>query len=155
MAFRTVSLRTLRPARNRHDDRGASALELAIVGPVLLTLIWLIVQYALYFQARQVALAAAQEGDRWARQNASTTQQWEGIAAQHAEVYYNSLRTKVLGNSISASAGFSTTTPGQVQVTVTGQMISILFGFSLPPISETVSGPVECFHPDVGTGQNC
>jgi Flp pilus assembly protein TadG len=148
-----VRLSTLRRGRALRGERGASAIELAIVAPVLLILIWLIVQYALYFQARQVALAAAQEGDRWARQNARTTLGWRGIAAQHAKDYYKSLGTKVLGNSIVASA--STSGPGKVQVTVKGTMISILFGFSLPPVTETVSGPVECFHPDVATGENC
>lgn len=140
-------------ARSRRGDRGASAIELAIVAPVLLILIWLIVQYALYFQARQVALAAAQDGARLARQEAATTPGWQAQAEARATSYYASLGTKVLGNSVRATAGNA----GQndVQVTVTGHMISILFGFSLPPISETAQGPIECFRPDVPNGQQC
>jgi Flp pilus assembly protein TadG len=153
MLLKAASLSGLRRSRGRQGDHGASAIELAIVAPVLLILIWLIVQYALYFQARQVALAAAQEGDRWARQNASTTIGWQAVAAAHAEDYYKSLGTRVLGNSVGATAKFSG--PGQVQVTVSGTMISILFGFSLPPVTETVTGPEECFRPDVGGGQQC
>jgi Flp pilus assembly protein TadG len=138
--------------RARAGDRGASAVELAVLAPVLLILIWLIIQYALWFQARQVALAAAQEGDRWARQNANTTLGWEAIAAQHAKDYYNGLGTKVLGNGIGATARQSG--PGQVEVVVTGQVASIMFGLPLS-ITEAVSGPIECFRPDVGTGQQC
>ncbi|HEY1346724.1 MAG TPA: TadE family protein, partial [Streptosporangiaceae bacterium] len=46
-------------ARAPGADRGSSAVELVVLTPVLLALIWLIIQYALYYQGRQVALAAA------------------------------------------------------------------------------------------------
>ena len=132
-------------------DRGASAIELAILAPMLLALIWLAVQYALYFQGRQVALAAAQVGARVARDEAETVPAWKADAERQAESYYNGLGTKVLGRGISAVASRS---GSSVQLTVTGQAASIMFGLNLT-IHETAGGPIECFRPDLGGGQRC
>lgn len=134
------------------SDRGSSAIELAILAPILLLLIWLGIQYALYYQGRQVALAAAQIGARVAREQADAVPGWSDRAQQDAESYYQGLGTKVLGPGITAVACIS----GQstVQVTVTGQADSILLGLPLP-IHETAGGPIECFRPDTNGGQNC
>jgi Flp pilus assembly protein TadG len=137
-----------RPAR----DRGASAIELTILAPMLLALIWLAIQYALYFQGRQVALAAAQVGDRVAREEAARVPAWQANAVNQAETYYNGLGTKVLGNGIVATA--RAIGNNEVQVTVTGQAASIMFGLNLP-INETAVGPIECFRPDLNGGQLC
>ena len=128
-----------RAIQRRSPDRGASAIELAILAPMLLALIWLAIQYALYFQGRQVALAAAQVGARVAREQAETVPGWAVNAQQQAESYYNGLGTKILGTGISAVA---TRTAGNVQVTVTGQAASIMFGLNLT-IHETAGGPIE------------
>jgi len=118
---------------------------------MLLALIWLAIQYALYFQGRQVALAAAQVGARVARDEAETVPGWQADAQQKAESYYSGLGTKVLGNGISAMASES---GSNVRVTVTGQAASILFGLNLT-IHETAGGPIECFRPDLDGGQLC
>ena len=52
-------------------DRGASAVELAILAPALIFASLLIVQFAIWFDARHAALAAAQQGDLVAREDAS------------------------------------------------------------------------------------
>jgi len=78
-------------------DRGSSAIELAILAPMLLAMIWLTIQYALYYQGRQVALAAAQLGARVASQDADAVPGWAGLADQSAENYYHGLGTRVLG----------------------------------------------------------
>jgi len=137
--------------RRRVRDRGTSAIELAILAPMLLALIWLAIQYALYFQGRQVALAAAQIGARVAREEAATVPTWQTDAVRQAEKYYNGLGTKVLGNGIQATA---TSNGNDVQVTVFGQAASILFGLPLK-ITETAGGPIECFRPDLNGGQTC
>jgi Flp pilus assembly protein TadG len=133
-------------------DRGSSAVELVILAPMLLALIWLIIQYALYYQGREVALAAAQLGARVARQDADTVPDWRGIAERSAQSYYAGLGTRVLGGdvtAVAAPAGVS-----QVRVTVTGQVVSIMFGLTLT-IHETAGGPIECFRPDLDGGQLC
>ena len=53
------------PSRAR--DEGSTTLELAILFPVLLLVVTALVQYGLWFHARSVALAAAQEGVSAAR----------------------------------------------------------------------------------------
>jgi len=144
------------PLRGRRragrGDRGSSAVELVILTPMLLALIWLFIQYALYYQGRQVALAAAQIGARVARQDANSVPGWQTIAERSAESYYAGLGTKVLGGAVTAVAvplGVS-----QVRVTVTGQAASIMFGLTLT-IHESAGGPIECFRPDLNGGQQC
>jgi Flp pilus assembly protein TadG len=151
---RSSPFRNLRSiaVRGTGQDRGSSAIELALLAPMLLALIWLTVQYALYYQGRQVALAAAQVGARVARQDEQTVPGWQARAERDAEAYYQGLGTKVLGGNISAVASLAG--PGQVQVTVTGQAASIMFGLSLT-IDETAGGPIECFRPDLNGGQSC
>jgi hypothetical protein len=112
---------------------------------------WLAVQFAFWYQGRQVALAAAQAGARLARQEAYVNG-WQTDAQNRAIGYYQGLGTKVLGGNITATA--TTLAPDQVQVTVTGQVVSIIFGLNLT-IQETAGGPVECFRPDVNGGQQC
>ena len=132
--------------------RGSSAVELVVLTPVLLALIWLIIQYAVYYQGRQVALAAAQIGARVARQDANTVPGWRAIAEHSAESYYAGLGTKVLGGTVTAVA--APVGASGVKVTVTGRAASIMFGLTLT-IHETAGGPVECFRPDRGGGQRC
>jgi Flp pilus assembly protein TadG len=139
-------------ARRAGADHGSSAVELVILTPVLLALIWLIIQYALYYQGRQVALAAAQIGARVARQDASTVPGWRAVAEHSAEGYYAGLGTRVLGGAVTAVA--APVGVSEVKVTVTGRAASIMFGLTLT-IHETASGPVECFRPDRGGGQQC
>jgi Flp pilus assembly protein TadG len=130
-------------------------VELAILAPLLLLIIWMTIQYALYFQARQVALNAAQDGARLARQYANSDPAgWEGIARSAATSYYNGLGTRILGDGIQVS--FPQSPPGEVRVTVSGDVDSILLGLTLH-LSETSGGPVECFRPDLGvpTGLQC
>ena len=127
-------------------------MELVLLAPMLLALIWLVIQYALYYQGRQVALAAAQIGARVARQDANTVPGWQAIAEHAAQSYYAGLGTRVLGGTVTAVAAPAGVS--QVKVTVTGQAASIMFGLTLT-IHETAGGPIECFRPDLNGGQQC
>jgi len=140
------------PGSAAPDDHGSSAIELAILAPMLLAMIWLTIQFALWYQGRQVALAAAQLGARVASQDAGAVPGWQALAERSAEDYYQGLGTKVLGSRISALAG--TSGQGQVRVTVKGQAASIMFGLNLT-IQETAGGPIDCFRPDRNGGQRC
>jgi Flp pilus assembly protein TadG len=137
------------------SDRGSSVIELAILAPILLIIIFLTIQWALWFQARQVALEAAQQGARFARQYETTDPNWAAQASAAARSYYRSLTTQVLGNRITALPIGPAN--GVVGVTVTGSVPSLFFGV---PLSVTASstGPIECFRPDIpggGTGEAC
>lgn len=141
-----------RARRAAASERGSSAIELAVLAPALLVLVWLTIQFALYIQGRQVALAAAQIGARVARQEAASVPGWQADAEGRAQNYYQGLGTRVLGGTVTATA--VVTGPSRVQVTVTGNVASILLGLPLP-IHETAGGPVECFRPDLNGGQLC
>lgn len=136
------------PEQDRRRDRGASAVELAVLAPALLLASLLIIQFALWFDARHAALAAAQQGDLVARENAAADAAgWVDLAQNAAASYFQGLDTGVLGGvSARASGGGAT-----VSVTVSGK----LTGVWPLTISETVTGPIECFRTEVSQGAAC
>jgi Flp pilus assembly protein TadG len=128
-------------------DRGASAVELAILAPALLFVTMLIIQFALWFDARNAALAAAQAGARVARAEAASNPNWQANAQQQATQYYNSLGTKLL---TAVQVPLPVDQANNVYVTVTGQLAGILPWHMT--IKQTAGGPVECFRPAGGGG---
>jgi Flp pilus assembly protein TadG len=135
--------------RAQGPDRGASAVELAILAPALLLASLLIIQFALWFDARHAALAAARQGDLVARENASVNQGgWPALAENAATSYYRGLDTSLLSAvTAQATRGNGST----VSVTVSGK----LTGVWPLTISETVSGPIECFRTQASQGAAC
>jgi Flp pilus assembly protein TadG len=141
--------RRLAMARSLGRDRGASAVELAILAPALIVASLLIVQFALWFDARHAALAAAQEGDLVARENAATNQAgWPGLAQNAAVRYYQGLDTSLISDLTAHAAPDG---PGTVRVTVTGK----LTGVWPLTVTESVSGPIECFRTEASQGMDC
>jgi hypothetical protein len=137
-------------AQAQAPDRGSSAIELAIFGFVIIFASMLLVEYGLWFEARHAALAAAQQGDLVARENAFTDQQgWTTLAKTAAQSYYLGLDTGVL------SAVTATAYPGRQPDTVTVELKGTLNAVISLPIDVTVSGPVECFRTDVSQGTAC
>jgi hypothetical protein len=107
----------------------------------------LIVQFGLWFNARQTALAAAQAGAVVARQEAASRPgRWQADAQNTARQYYGRLNSKLLQT---VSATTTTARPANVYVTVSGQLavsVFAFFGLHLG-VSATAGGPVECFRP--------
>ena len=135
------------PLRRRFgSDRGVSTVELAVLAPALMLLCMLIIQFGLWFNARQAALAAAQAGATVARQDAATNANWRPAAQSAATRYYRELNTKLLGGLTAVASGNPAT---NVYVTVSGPLgysVFPFFGLHLT-ISATAGGPVECFRP--------
>ena len=140
------------------SDRGASAIELVIIAPILLFASMLIIWFAMWFDARHAAIAAAQEGDLVARQEAGNPQlsgTWEGDAQTAAVRFYQGLDTSVLqqlsATAVPASAQSQAGAIEDVSVTVSGTL-----NWLVPiKISVTVSGPEECFHTVDTGGTQC
>jgi len=111
----------------------------------------LILQFGLWFNARQAALAAAQAGALVAREQAATNPDWAGAAQGAAARYYDGLHTSLLGRLAAGTSGNPRTA---VFVTVRGPLAYSVFGFfGLDlTISATAGGPVECFRPPGQTG---
>src|ERR1700761_7849196 len=136
----------------RRDDRGSSVIELAVLAPGFLMIIMLIVQFGLWFNARQAALAAAQAGAQVARQDAATNGNWQSLAQTASSSYYDSLNTSLL-SSLQANAHGDPA--NQVFVTVQGPMGYSVFNFFHIKwtVSETAVCSVECFRPAAGGGR--
>jgi len=133
-------------------DRGSSAVELAVLAPALMMLCMLILQFGIWFNARQTALAAAQAGAVVARQEAAGLPgRWQADAQHTARQYYQRLNSRLLRQ---VDATTATAVPSRVYVTVSGQLaVSVFpfFGLHLG-VSATAGGPVECFRPAGANG---
>src|SRR5665647_385339 len=118
--------RETRPVRGRtrhrpQGDDGSMSVEIAILFPALLLIVTAIVQYGLWFHARSVALAAAQEGVT----AAATYQAAPGSGADRARTFLDAHAADALSDiEIEQSAPAA----GQVAVKVTGRAISLLPG---------------------------
>ncbi len=145
-----IRRRLRRLLRSLRSDRGSNVVELAVLAPGLMVICMLILQFGLWFNARQAALASAQAGALVARQEAATSTGWQGAAQNAAMQYYTNLHTNLLSDLRPVASGNPAT---NVYVTVSGPL-----GFSVFPffklnlmVSATAGGPVECFRPP---GQN-
>ena len=122
-------------ARRRTRERGAATVELVILLPALFAVLFLGMQAALFYHARTVAIAAAQEGARAAGAENGTVS--DGIAAASSFIA-DAGGTDVLRRS-STTANRATTT---VTVTVSGQSLSVIPGWN-PVVTQSASLPVE------------
>ena len=121
--------------RRRSGERGATSVELAITFPVVLLLVMTLIQAALWFYARSIALGAAQEGAREGRiQPASTTR-----AHSAAEGFLDQTAQDLLTGRDVTVAG----SPSSIEVTVTGTSLSLFPGLSGWSVTQTAVGPVE------------
>jgi hypothetical protein len=132
----------------RGSDRGANTLELALLTPILLLVILFVVQFALVFHARHVALAAAQAAARVAREQ--RTGDWQSAARSEGVQYVNKIGPQLLTKVEAVPDGDA----NQRGVTVGGYAIPVVPFFTFH-VSEHSSGPIECYRPDVGTGETC
>jgi hypothetical protein len=122
--------------RTRRSDSGSSSVAMAIVFPAVAILVVAFTQAAMLAAARNVALAAAEEGLRIARARGGTLAQGQAAATAFAR------REPVLV-SPSATASGSTT----IEVRVRGKAPSILPGIRLS-INEAARGARERFTSD-------
>jgi hypothetical protein len=117
-------------------DDGSTVVEAVLVIPVLMLLLLLVVQFALWSHAAQVAQLAASTGDRTARSVG-------GGPAQGVDRAQSILSGP--GSDVTSSKVAYSMLPGDVvEVTVSGSAESILPGLSLP-VSAKVVGPIQEF----------
>lgn len=119
-------------------DRGSATLELVIIFPVLLLIIFTVVQASLFFYARSLALAAAQEGVRAAR--AENAHLPDGVT--RARAFLTSTAGDSLLTPTVSSDGSSAT---QIRIRVTGRSLSVLPGVPGLSVSQEATGPKERF----------
>jgi Flp pilus assembly protein TadG len=136
--MRSTRLRRLRERARGRDERGSISLELVVVFPAVLLALFLGIQIALYYHARNVALAAAQEGLRTARAENGTA----ALGQQRAYEFITNAGGASVLTSVRVDPSRTTT---QASITVVGNALSVIPGIPLPAVRQTAAGPVERF----------
>lgn len=119
----------------RLDERGSVSIELVILLPVLFAVMFLGVQAALFYHARTVAIAAAQEGAKAA--GGENGKEADGVSAASSFIVEAGGDDVLSGASASADRTATTVT-----VTVRGHSLSVIPGWN-PVIVQSASLPVE------------
>lgn len=127
-----------RARRRPRGDDGSMSVEIAILFPALLLLVTAIVQYGLWFHARSVALAAAQEGAA----AAASYQAAPDSGAERASAFLDAHAGDTLSD---VEVAQSAPAPGQVAVQVTAHAISLLPGIAGPTVTQSAEAPLERF----------
>ena len=120
---------------SRRDERGSATVQLVILLPALFAVMFLGMQAALYYHARTVAIAAAQEGARAAGSENGTTS--DGTAAAADFVTEAGGDDVLPGSSVTAHRTATTAT-----VTVEGHSLSVIPGWN-PVVRQSASVPTE------------
>ncbi|NTW38828.1 MAG: pilus assembly protein [Cellulomonadaceae bacterium] len=125
--------------RNRPGgERGSATVELAILFPALLLVVTALVQYGLWFHARSIALAAAQEGVAAARTYIAPFQDGPGAALGFVNQHGGD-------TLLNATATLTTLGAGQVEIVVSGHALSVIPGVGGAAVRQSAAGPVERF----------
>jgi TadE-like protein len=120
------------------DERGVATIELAVIFPVTLLIVFAIIQFGVWYHASDVAKAAAQEGVRAARV--------EGGSAQAGVDRAN----QILDQDARSMIGHRRVVPfrnqdvARIEVTGTCVRIMPIPGLSLP-VHAVAESPVERF----------
>ena len=121
--------------RRSRDERGSVTIQMVFLMPALFLLMFLGLQGALYYHAREVALAAAQEGAREAGSENGTGD--SGVAT--ANTFLQDAGGSDVMTSTRVSGSRTTTT---ATITVTGKSMSVIPGWHVT-VSQSASVPVE------------
>lgn len=119
-------------------ERGAATLELVVLFPVVLLITFGVIEGALWYHARNVALAAAEEGVRAATGNGGSLT--EGLAEARSFAQEAGADGVLSGVAVNGGGGDT-----EVTITVEGSSQSLFPGWSGHRVSQTATGPVERF----------
>jgi Flp pilus assembly protein TadG len=133
--------RILRAARRAlAGDRGAGSAELVIATPLLMLLILLVIQFAIWAHATHVAQATAEEALATTRVQGGTAAAGQARASQVLTQIGSAV---LLRPQVTVTRTATTVT---VRLTATAERILPLPGLALP-VTVTVTGPAERFVP--------
>lgn len=119
----------------RRRDDGSVSIQLVVLMPALFSVMFLGMQGALFYHARTVAMAAAQEGARTA---AGLT----GTGPAGTQDAYSFITDAGGADVLKAPQVTSSRSATSATVTVTGISLSVIPGWS-PTITQSASFPVE------------
>lgn len=121
------------PRAAARPERGSTSIEMVVLLPAMFALMFLGVQGAVWYQARTIVLAAAQEGARAAA--AEDGSRAAGAAA--AADFVAASRAGLTAPQVTAERSATTAT-----VTVSASTVSLL-PFTSPRVTQSASLPVE------------
>ncbi|WP_245623317.1 TadE/TadG family type IV pilus assembly protein [Spirillospora albida] len=124
-------------------------MEWALLTPVLILVMLVVVQFAMVFHARHVALAAAQSGARVARTQPPGGG-WQDAAVTKATGDVRKIGPNLI-SGLDVAAGEA---DDERWVEVSGQAVRVI-PFMTFTVRQRSQGPIECFRPDVGPGTAC
>ena len=120
-------------------QRGSVTLEFVVIFPLLMLLVWIAMQFVMVFFANRVALAAAQEGVRTARDRAGSV----AAAERRSRRYLDEIgSTLLLHPEVRASR-----TADTARVQVTGQAQQLIPLFVRLHVVQVAESPRERFRP--------
>lgn len=123
-----------RDHRRARGERGSASAELVVLMPLLLMVLFASVQGAVYFHARTLAIAAAQEGARAAAREHGS--QAAGTSAAAAFL------TATAGDSLTGITITGSRTASAATITVRGSSLTLIPGWT-PTVEHSASLPVE------------
>ncbi|GAA1371880.1 TadE/TadG family type IV pilus assembly protein [Catellatospora chokoriensis] len=133
--------RLRRRSRSRAcPDRGGGAVEFAIIAAPLLLVSMMVLQTALVFYARSIALAAATQGANAGRQQGST----DATARANADDFLGVIGPGLQSPTVTVARNAANT---EVTVVVTGRAVSLIPFLNPFEISQQAHGPVERWVP--------
>lgn len=103
-------------------DRGQSTLEVALITPVILLVVVALIQFAIWYNAEQTTIAAAQEGAAQASTHAGDL----AAGQQRAQYLMSGLASMTSGDQVKVSP----VVPDGIQVSVSAQLDSLIPGIS-------------------------
>lgn len=124
-----------RGASRRCGETGSVSIQMVLLLPVLFAVMFLGMQAALFYHARTVAIAAAEEGARAAGARGGTVAAGTKAAADF-------VATAGGDGVLKAASATGSRTPTTATVTVTGQAMSVIPGWTLA-ITQSATMPVE------------
>ena len=115
------------------DERGSASVQLVMILPVMLSLVWAAVGAAMFFYGRTTAIAAAQAGATAGAAEDGTVAQCRAAAAD---------MVARVGDALQQVTITCRRTPTTVTVTITGATLSLLPGWT-PTLTQTATVPIE------------
>lgn len=138
-AANTLRPRSTRgPAMSREDLERGQASEAVLILPLILGVIFVIIQVGIWAHARNVAVYSAREGATAA------------AAYQSGQSPEAATQAALAGNSDGVLRSYSVTSTrsdDSITVTVRGQSLSLIPTVQLPAIEQSVTVPVETYVP--------
>ena len=124
----------IRPPSTR-EERGSATVEVAVLAPALLLVVFTIIQVGLWSYARSLALGAAQEGLAAGRSFGATAHAGRERAEQFlVRTAGDSLRDSVVSVQVDSTT---------LEVEVRGRALSVLPGIPGLPVRQQARGPIE------------